>query len=308
MSLNFFKSKKVKLVTHDGRFHADDVFATAALQLLFEKRGQKTKVFRSRDPKVWETGDVVYDTGLEYDPTRKIFDHHQSGGAGERASGVPYSSFGLIWKHYGEEIAGGKGESEIIDGRLVESIDIEDNAHDEYKSAKGFYLYSPDDIMRSFNPTNREKVRGDDENIANFLEAVAFAKRIIEREIAKAANVLADKNIADDIYNKTEDKRIIVIDQNISWFQSYCSKPEPIYVVQTKYGTDYAVRAVPLHPKSLYNRKPFPKSWGGKTGEELEKICGVKGAKFCHRTGFLCNAASKDAAIAMAKKALEWQE
>src|SRR3989338_2593163 len=96
--------KKICIVTHNGKCHADDVFAVAALMLLHEQRNLAYEIIRSREPSVWESGDYVIDVGGIYDASRNRFDHHQEGRAGARDDGIFYSSFGLVWKSYGETL------------------------------------------------------------------------------------------------------------------------------------------------------------------------------------------------------------
>ena len=69
--------------THAGKFHADDVFATALLQIL----RPDIKITR---------GFVVPDDfdGIVYDVGYGMFDHHQEPRE-YRANGVPYAAFGL---------------------------------------------------------------------------------------------------------------------------------------------------------------------------------------------------------------------
>ena len=50
----------MKIVTHSGRFHADEVFSCAALSMVFSG---DVEIARSREPKAWETGDIVLDVG-----------------------------------------------------------------------------------------------------------------------------------------------------------------------------------------------------------------------------------------------------
>ena len=88
------------LVTHSGGFHADEVLSSVVLTRLFPQ----AKQVRSRAPE-WITpaaDRIIYDVGGAYDPEARIFDHHQRG-APMRDGSEPYSSFGLIWKHYGHE-------------------------------------------------------------------------------------------------------------------------------------------------------------------------------------------------------------
>jgi len=47
------------IITHDGKFHADDVFAVAALLIL----NKDAKVVRTRDSRVILGGDIVVDVG-----------------------------------------------------------------------------------------------------------------------------------------------------------------------------------------------------------------------------------------------------
>jgi len=41
-----------KLITHNGSFHTDDVFACAALSLMLEKNNEKFEIIRTRDPEI----------------------------------------------------------------------------------------------------------------------------------------------------------------------------------------------------------------------------------------------------------------
>ncbi|MCP5078559.1 MAG: MYG1 family protein, partial [Psychromonas sp.] len=52
------------IVTHDGNFHADDVFSIAALKCVFPS----FNLIRTRDAEIIKQGDIVLDVGGEYDP------------------------------------------------------------------------------------------------------------------------------------------------------------------------------------------------------------------------------------------------
>ena len=80
--------------THAGKFHADDVFATALLQIL----RPDIKITR---------GFVVPDDfdGIVYDIGFGMFDHHQEPRE-YRANGVPYAAFGLLWRVLGPGLVG----------------------------------------------------------------------------------------------------------------------------------------------------------------------------------------------------------
>src|SRR5262245_29811405 len=126
--------KKVKLVTHNGSFHADDVFAAATLELMLEKNGETYEITRTRDEEIIKSGDYVFDVGSEYDEAKNRFDHHQPGGAGKHANGAEYSSFGLVWKKFSESLCKSAEEAKIIEAKLVSPVDASDNGMDLVQS------------------------------------------------------------------------------------------------------------------------------------------------------------------------------
>ena len=299
-------SKKT-IVTHNGSFHADDVFAVATIVLAFPK--EKFKIVRTRDEARVNKADFVVDVGRIFDENKMCFDHHQEGGAGKRENGlseqagIPYASFGLVWKKFGEKICGAN-QAKIIDGRLVSFIDAGDNGVDLVEEKKGVYNYSISTLVSVFNSTSLEK----DQNDKTFLELVELAKKVIQREIAAAEEfVLSEKKIV-DAYNVAEDKRLIILDEQIDKviINDVLQKfPEVLFVIHPYHKLGSAVRAVRKNPSNFESRKNLPKVWAGKIDEELQKITGVPDALFCHNARFVANAKSREGALALAKLALE---
>jgi len=58
----------MKAVTHDGPFHADDVFADAVLRAALSE----VQLTRSRDTAVIASADLVFDVGGIYDPAAPL--------------------------------------------------------------------------------------------------------------------------------------------------------------------------------------------------------------------------------------------
>ena len=171
----------ITVVTHSGNFHADDVFGVASLTLLFEARKTPFKITRSRDKKVIQTGDIVLDVGGIYDEKENFFDHHQIGGAGERQNGIPYASFGLIWRKFGVEIAGGRKFAEKMDSELVQYIDAGDNGYGELKCyAASVFPYT---IERAVVAFNLGWLDGAADSDGRFFDAVKFARGVLIREL-----------------------------------------------------------------------------------------------------------------------------
>ena len=295
--------KLTKLVTHDGSFHPDDIFAAATLLIMLENRGENFKIIRTRDIEIKKSGDYVFDVGRIYSEDLNRFDHHQKGGAGER-EGIPYSSFGLIWKKFCKEITGSKEVADVIERKLVMPVDANDNGIDLYKSNfSNIFPYTLQDVFSIFSPTALEDVEKDKQ----FLKVLVWAKEILKREIKRASDQIEITKIIKGYYKKSEDKRLIVIDKpKVSRFEIWDALQdfeEPLFVV---YGDkdDWSVVSMRKSKSSFGNRKDFPVSWGGYSYEDLQKITGVKDAVFCHRALFLAVAKSKEGAIKLAELAL----
>ena len=295
-----------KLVTHNGSFHTDDVFAAAALSILLEAKGEAFEVIRTRDEKIIKSGDYVFDVGGIYDEKNNRFDHHQVGGAGrrQREGNIEYSSFGLVWRKFGTEICGNEKASNIIDEKLVSPIDAWDNGFDlvvnKHKKISPYFVQH---VFFGMLPTWREEDHNHDEM---FLKSLAIAKEILLREIihAKDAILAEEKIIA--IYKNSPDKRIIVLDKNYPYGYTLNAFPEPLFVVYPR-ETDnsWGVKAVREDPKTFKNRKDLPATWSGLRDLELQKISGVTDATFCHRALFLAIAKSQIGAIKLAQIAVE---
>ena len=298
-----FKKKK-KIITHNGSFHADDVFAVATIALAFPK--EKIEIVRTRDEARMKNADFVVDVGRIYDENILRFDHHQEGGAGKRENGIPYASFGLVWKKFGEKICGSY-QSKIIDKGLVSFIDAGDNGIDLIEEKKGISNFSISTLISVFNSTSLEK----DINDKTFLELVEFAKKVIKREIAGSEEYIFGEKEIIEAYKKSGDKRFIVLDKQIDKViinDTLQEFPEVLFVIHPYHKIGSAVRAVRKNASSFESRKNLPMAWAGKSDEELQKITGVKDAVFCHNARFIANAKSKEGAIDLVKIALETNE
>ncbi len=287
-----------KVVTHNGTFHADDVFAIATLSLTF---ANEMEVCRSRDAVTIATADMAVDVGGIYDEMKDRFDHHQEKGAGKRKNGIPYASFGLVWKKYGLTLCGNQTIVDKIDKEIVAPIDAEDNGIEIVRSIKyKLHQFSVSSMIHVFNATWKEDVLKQDEV---FIECVNLAKKILSRLITKERDRLEAERFVQTAYEEAEDKRLIILDNNYPSREVLANYPEPLYVIRP-YNGKWNVEAQREEIHSFKNKKDFPKSWGGKTDKELQKITGVSDAVFCHRNLFLAVASSKEGAIELAKKAL----
>ncbi|MBI2046263.1 MAG: MYG1 family protein [Parcubacteria group bacterium] len=298
-------ASSVSIVTHDGHFHADDVFAVALLTLLHEQKNISYTIARSRNPDLWRKGDFVVDVGDVYDAQKNRFDHHQEGGAGKHENGVPYSSLGLVWKKFGAEFSGSQEVSDLIEKKLVEYIDAMDNGMANVQPKfEGVATYGVGEVIESFS-VGWDEARGFDEA---FMEALEVAKKILLREVIRAKSSARAAGKVKEAYEGASDKRLIVLDRYYPSRSVLEKYPEPLYVVypaSSSSNGDWHVRAVEKNGAIFNNRKNLPKEWAGKRDGEFAAISGVPDAKFCHNGLWLAGSRSKEGAIALAKKALE---
>lgn len=300
--------KTINLLTHSGSFHPDDIFSTALLNTYFKNKEPKTKLKYKRSIKKEdiEKADIVYDIGLIHNPKKLRFDHHQNDEKLIRPNGIPYAAFGLVFKHFGPElisiISKNKNKKivqeifDTIEKKLVFHVDSIDNGQSTYtQNFKGVDVFTVDNYyimcrvtVDSDNPKAMDK---------KFFELVKYSEPIIENVIAYAIEMQKEKAFAVKAYNKAKDKRVIVCDRYYNF--NFNKFPEPLVLVYPDLRGGWSAKNVQKSEELYDARFYFPESWRGLVGEELEKVCGIKGAKFCHKSGFLCVNETKEGLLEM---------
>lgn len=292
-----------RIVTHSGRFHLDELLACATLTLLAEKEGKSWEIVRSRDPKVWETGDFVVDVGHTYNPQKGMFDHHQPGGAGKHENGIPLSSFGAVWKMYGKQLCESDEVADAIEKKLVYPVDMSDNGISSYAPTyDDIHPYLLHQFATAFVPTWREGEVQDE----RFQEVLGYMRRLLEREIISERDRIDGMKFVREAYELSADKRLIVLERAYPSAEFLAKCPEPLFVVKpARQNGNWEIEAVRSDPHAFINRKDLPEQWAGKFDEELASITGVPDAVFCHLKRFVAVARSKEGALALARIALE---
>ena len=300
----------VKVGTHNGVFHSDEVVAVAILDIAYENEG--VQVVRTRDSKELEKCDIVLDIG------GGKFDHHMPGFDLKRETGEIYASSGLIWKDFGYGASGscvvdmgidiGIADMMVIKGEIDEEyiipVDLEDNG---VRVKTHHFSFIPD-----FVPPYLDKKA--DFNKA-FFEAEKVARIILKNAIIqKLAKKIARHDIIKQIeseYSKLLQKSSVftgVIElesQNVPWLETvvesnveydFCAR----FVIFPYPNGGWAAQCVPPALDRKFEQLiSFPKEWAGKTDEELQKISGVQNATFCHNGCFFARANCKSAIIDM---------
>jgi uncharacterized UPF0160 family protein len=290
----------MKVATHPGNFHADDVFAVAVLQLAHGP----LEVVRTRDPDLLAACDVRVDVGGRSDPSTGDFDHHQRGGAGERPNGIRYASFGLVWRHLGARLCGDADTAAAIDERLVQGVDAHDTGQAIVRSlVDDVRPMSVSGVIAAMNPAWDEELTQAEED-ARFLEAVELAAGILRREIAGGRAFQRAQRLVLEAIERAEDPRIIELERNMPWRETVVAHaPEALFVIYPK-SDGWGMQAVPRAAGSFENRRSLPEAWAGLSGDELARVTGVPDAIFCHASRFYVSARTREGILALAERAM----
>lgn len=271
--------EEATFVTHAGNFHADDVFSTVFLERLY---GDITLI---RLKEYTDDGKkVAYDIGLGK------FDHHGRDFDKERANGMHYCSFGLLWQKFGLEylekinVDNKERVFAILDELLVTQIDAFDNG--EYNLDAPFNIYQLSSLIELFRP----KIGTEDDENECFLKAVSFADTIFEEILQDANQKARCITIIEHQASKIKDK-ILLLDEYIPYeYALFKLGLDVNFVVYPSNRGGYAAHTVPTKYKGFTPKIPFKKEWAGLRDEALRQVSGIKTARFCHNNLFLATA------------------
>ena len=290
--------KSIKTIgTHNGKFHADDVMATAMLKLLLGD----IKVIRTRDEEMLNKLDFVYDICLGE------FDHHQLDKE-VRENSIPYAASGLVWREFGSRIiqkfSSKFDENDIIfifdyiDKNLVQGIDATDNGVDIKTEIK---VTSISDIVQCFNPS----WDSNDSKDEAFEEAVGYCFEVIKRMISRQVSVINARIIVDEAFENRTINEIMVLEKGCPWLQQLLKTDidsEVLFVISPGDArADYKIQTVKKTPGTFEARRDILESIRGKSSEEINSIIKIDDAIFCHKAGFIASAKSLESVFKIAK-------
>ncbi len=298
------------LVTHDGKFHCDEVFAYAVLRLSLGLGADDHRLVRTRDPAVISTADIVWDVGSRYDPAAARFDHHQRG-APSRPDGTPFSAAGLVWQVHGTSAIGAICDggqcsplagriASLIDDTIVRSIDRIDNGVAPESSPVALSGLI-DDLNLTWDAP-RDAAHVD----LRFLVAADLVADVLRRRV----DVICARFRAEDeviaALARNEDPRILVLERGLPWKSIVHEKgPDIVFCVGPSQNGNWTVYTVSTTPDAMDQRVPLPAAWAGLEGEALVKASGVPDAVFVHLRRFMGAARTRQGALTMARRALE---
>lgn len=297
------------LITHSGGFHADELLSSVVLTRVFPD----ATVRRSRDQTLITPAaeKIIYDVGGAYDPDMHIFDHHQRP-CPLRPDGEPYSSFGLIWAHYGREYLSAlnvpEGDIEDIhakfDRKFVLPIDQLDNGALEPSIAGPLSILTLPALLGSLKPVFDDTSPTADDDA--FFTALPIARCFVEAQIRTLTAKARARQIVVDAIEKAGPSPILELPMGMP-YRSVLEEMEAnhiLFVVHPR-GEDWTLGGIKLSSDTFEQRADLPAAWAGLTDAALEEASGVVGAKFCHNARFIAVASSREAILKMGALAVQ---
>ena len=302
------------LITHSGSFHADDLLAFAVLSTLYPE----ARLLRTRDTEAIaaEGSAIVFDVGFRYAPERHHYDHHQPDRP-RRAEGLAYSSFGLIWQHFGRAYIrgilnldeGGSGSTieqihAAVDAGLVRDIDAVDNGELGGGQEALMHPLSLPNLLMTFRPAFDDDEPGRDD--AAFLRTVEVAKRLLRAQVESSAASLRAHAVVTAAIGSRSHPNWIELPRSMDYlgpiFATDAAAKVQFVVAPSR--DEWQLNTVNVSLTSFQPRKPLPASWAGLRGSDLVEATGVPDAVFCHAGRFIAITRSREGAMALLEQAL----
>ena len=326
--------RPLRLATHSGTFHADDCLAYVVLAgALGLGLGDGTHALvRSRDPAALEAADIVWDVGGVADAGRWRFDHHQPG-APKAANGDPLSSAGLVWRSadpasgltlgqlYVRNALAASGFPDVageVLGRIAENVRYKFVRHVDLVD-NGVERAGPTDLtalVDAFNsgwdePSQSNPVAFEARQLGAYLQASRMVAVALEQQVQKERGAAFAAQAVAQAWEDCKAGRagqhpdLLELPRGMPWQRTAFELALPIlYVMNPEPDGRWKLQAMPAEKGSLRNRLDMPEAWRGLQDAALEQACGIPGAVFVHRSGHLAIAATRDAALGLARACL----
>ena len=172
-----WQKNALKIITHDGTFHSDEIFSIGLLMAFEKAEGQSIQIVRTRDEEFLKehqaNSDVfIIDIGGNYDLDYRNFDHHQDDKSFEDKASVR-----LVYDYLLIANKMDAGLAKHLWDNLLKLI----NQWDLGKEQKfvNYYHRPLPSLISSYNRTTEDER---EENI-QFEKALRFGVEIIENEI-----------------------------------------------------------------------------------------------------------------------------
>ena len=262
--------------THAGIFHADELFCTALFRIL----NPEFKVTRGFKPDE-SNADVIYDIG------GGEFDHHGEPEFRD-GTGIPYASFGKVWRKYGCLFLKAAGVQRF-DRQFVERLDSHDCGASRNQLSE---------VISSLNPNWDDPTEKPD---TQFYIALDFVQGILQRQLVSAQAFEKAESIANDVKAQAT---VVGVIEHFAPIIGYLAgnQSNKKFLVYPAIRGGWNAQVIPVAPGSRTPKCPFPKEWWGAPKDNFPDDIDIT---FCHNTGFMIAASTKEGAIHACAIALE---
>ncbi|MEG1011838.1 MAG: MYG1 family protein [Ruthenibacterium sp.] len=267
--------------THAGRFHADEVFSTALLQII-NPRLTVRRGFRVPE----DFSGIVYDIG------DGPFDHHAKGSP-VRENGIPYAAFGLLWREVGASLVGAE-QAARVDQHFIQPLDADDNTGCGNQLAQ---------LIGAYNPAWDSEEQPDE----CFAAAVAVAKDLLGHKLESLRSIARAADEVNAALAKRKDG-IVRLARYAPWKQQLIPAKDALFVVYPSQRGGWCAQGVPASFGSPALKAPFPAAWAGLDESSLRAISNIEGLRFCHAGRFLVTTATEEDALAACRAALAGED
>jgi uncharacterized UPF0160 family protein len=257
---------ELKIATHKGIFHADEVTAIALLKLFTDDEISVTRL--KHDTKDFSQYDMVIDIGRKFDG-EKYFDHHQYKGG--------KSSAGLIWEYLGRE-----DEYPTI-SKLIKMVDDNDVGITKAKP----FEYSC--LIKHFNSHN--DIYGDEQENC-FAKAVEFALTLLKSLKQNDEEIKDAQSIVNNSFYFEGNRNIIELERYTRFWSRYING-------QTTPG----IKAVVWEDEADGNWKvKIPQKRAGSFELSAKPLMQNSSMEFVHENGFFGVAKNKEVLLSYLQK------
>lgn len=261
----------LKVLTHSGKFHPDELFACA---MLAHFKQSWLKIKRSRSEEVItnyrEKGHYIIDVGDVYNPPFSL-DHHQKSFNKLNKFGNVMSSCGIMW----EELKKSCELTESMINKIDEFVNIVDMHDNGVKFAPEL------EYITLFNYSSAEE----DKRFMNAFRVVClhFAN-LMQRWKYECINEREHTLIVNSPEYYNSDKTVIAFNGKLS-ITEIINSSSALLVVYKRSNDECVIQSLNAGIEVDFSvRCPAPDDWLGKSSGEVDELPELV---FCHKGGFI---------------------
>ena len=261
------------IMVHGSIFHADDVCCVALAKIInpWIKVERVLKV-----PEDTPEITIICDIG------GGKFDHHQEEQE-YRENGVPYASFGKMWREYGELLLPDESSRRKFDEMFVQPVDSADNGITPNLLSATIHDMNPS-FTEDGSPEARDR---------RFNKAVEFMIPLIQRKIKLIKDAEDARKEVQEAVDISGTCGYVILDKFLPW-QDVIVPTYKLLVIFPSNRVGYNIQAVPVEKGSFETRLNL------NTGV-TDEVKAQYGVSFIHPSGFLAATDTLDGAIKFAE-------